>query len=134
MSQNSIIYKIQQNSWFQAGLMCLFWFACEWVVHSLNIPLPSGALGLMIIVFLLITRCIKINYIKRGAELLLRDMLLFFIPAVLAVLEHHEFFGLLGLKILCVIFLSTLAVMLVTALVVDYCYHWRALYAKSSAR
>jgi holin-like protein len=56
-------------------------------------------------------------------------MLLFFIPSVLALLEHHELLGFLGLKILFVIVLSTTAVMLVTAVVVDYCYHWRTAHA-----
>ncbi|MDF1930851.1 hypothetical protein PGH45_13280 [Legionella pneumophila] len=38
--------------------------------------------------------------------------------------------GLLGLKILFIILLSTITVMLVTALVVDYCYRWRTHHAK----
>jgi holin-like protein len=49
-------------------------------------------------------------------------MLLFFVPAVLAVMDHREFLGLLGLKILSVILLGTVVVMSVTALVVDLGY------------
>lgn len=83
-----------------------------------------------IVLLLLMTKHLQLDNIKSGAQLLLADMLLF-IPAVLAVLEHKEFIGLLGLKIFFVIVLSTLAVMLITALVVDYCYHWRNNHAKS---
>jgi holin-like protein len=61
---------------------------------------------------------------KRGADWLLAEMLLFFVPAVLALLDHREFLGLLGLKILAIIVLSTTMVMGVTALTVDLCYRW----------
>jgi holin-like protein len=53
-------------------------------------------------------------------------MLLFFVPAVMAVLDHHEFVGLLGLKIVAVILVGTVLVMGGTALTVDLCYRWRA--------
>jgi NADPH:quinone reductase-like Zn-dependent oxidoreductase len=43
--------------------------------------------------------------------------------SVLAVLDHRELFGLLGLKILAVILGGTIAVMAVTGLIVDLC--WR---------
>jgi len=61
---------------------------------------------------------------KRGANWLLAEMLLFFVPAVLALLDHGELIGLLGLKIFAIILLSTTAVMCVTALTVDACYRW----------
>jgi holin-like protein len=40
---------------------------------------------------------------------------LFLVPVVLAALDHREFLGLLGLKVLAVILIGTLAVMIVTA-------------------
>ena len=60
--------------------------------------------------------------LRRGANWLLAEMLLFFIPAILAVLNHPEFWGWLGLKILAVILVGTGTVMVVTALTVEwYC-------------
>jgi holin-like protein len=134
MIQYKLTRTLQQSSLLQALMMCLVWFSCDYFINWIKLPLSGGILGLGVILFLLLTQSIQIESIKGGAQLLLRDMLLFFIPAVLAVLEHHEFIGLLGLKILCVIMLSTMAVMLVTALVVDYCYHWRTHHTKSPAR
>ena len=120
-----ITSKIQQNSLLQVGLVCLFWLSSELIVHFLKLPFSGGIFGLGMVLLLLATKRLTLNLIKHGAELILTDMLLFFIPAVLALLEHHEFIGLLGLKILFVILLSTLCVMLVTGTIVDYCYHWR---------
>ncbi|KTC91134.1 CidA/LrgA family protein [Fluoribacter dumoffii] len=117
--------KIQQNSIFQVGLIVLFWVASELVVKLAKLPVPGGVLGLGIVLSLLMTRRIRLDNIKRGTELLLGDMLLFFIPAVLAIIEHQELLSMLGLKILFIILSSTFFVMLVTAIVVDYCYQWR---------
>jgi holin-like protein len=47
-------------------------------------------------------------------------MPLFFVPAVLAVLDHRELLGAVGLKIVATILGSTFAVMVVTALTVDF--------------
>ncbi|KTD02909.1 CidA/LrgA family protein [Fluoribacter gormanii] len=126
-----ITLKIQQCSLLQVSLVCLFWLASELIVHFFKLPFSGGIFGLGVVLLLLATKRLTLNLIKHGAELILADMLLFFIPAVLALLEHHEFIGILGLKILFVILLSTLCVMLVTATVVDYCYHWRTDRAKS---
>jgi len=51
----------------------------------------------------------------------LAEMLLFFIPAVPAVLDHQEFLGPLGLKLLAAVLAGTLLVMGGTALTVDLC-------------
>jgi holin-like protein len=125
-----LIVKLQGNALLQSGLIILLWLASDLVVKILQLPISGGILGLGIVLFLLMTQSIKINNIKKGADLLIKDMLLFFIPAVLALLEHHELLGILGIKILFVIVLSTITVMLVTAAVVDYCYHWRTIHAK----
>jgi len=50
-------------------------------------------------------------------------MLLFFIPAVLVVLDHREFLGIVGLKIFVVIVLGTILVMTITAFTVNICLH-----------
>lgn len=62
---------------------------------------------------------------RSSAGWLLAEMLLFFVPAVMAVLDHSEFMGLLGLKIAAVIVAGTVMVMGGTALAVDLCYRWR---------
>ncbi len=129
-----ITSMLRQNSLIQILLVCLFWLSCELIVRLSKLPLSGGILGLGLVLLLLLTKKLKLESIKGGAQLLLKEMLLFFIPAVLAVLEHREFLGLLGLKILAVIILSTITVILVTALVVDYCYHWRANHAASTSQ
>ena len=123
---------IQRNVWLQLGVVLACWLAGESLARALSLPIPGAILGLAIILVLLARRRLSAVSLRRGAEWLLADMLLFFVPAVLAVLNHPEFLGLTGLKILFVILASTVAVMITTALVVDGAYRWRAAHGLAS--
>ncbi|MGV6872838.1 CidA/LrgA family protein [Pseudochelatococcus sp. B33] len=112
------------NRWVQAGLLLAFWLAGEGVVRVLSLPFPGGLVGLVLVLLLLLSGRLRLSRIERGAQCLLSDMLLFFVPAVLAILDHRAFLSLTGLKILAVIVLSTATVMIATALAIDLCYRW----------
>jgi holin-like protein len=117
---------VRRSRLLQIGLMLAFWFAGEAVVRLTGVPVPGGIVGMLLMLVLLSSRRLSVFSVRRGASWFLAEMLLFFIPAVLAVLGHPEFLGLLGLKILAVILIGTLAVMGVTAFTVDFCYRWSA--------
>jgi holin-like protein len=108
----------------QIGLILGLWFAGVQIAKALHLPLPGGIVGMALALGLLMCRSVSLFSLKRGADWFLAEMLLFFVPAVLGVLEHPEFLGLLGVKILAVILLSTIAVMAATALTVDVIFHW----------
>jgi len=122
---------VRHSALLQAGLVIAFWLAGEALVRLLGLPLPGAILGLGLLLALLATGRLSPRSMRRGAEWLLADMLLFFVPAVLAVLDHREFLGLVGLKVLFVILISTTAVMLATAFAVDRCYRWRLGHARA---
>lgn len=123
---------IRHSRLLQVGLICAFWLAGETLARLSGLPLPGGLIGLAVVLGLLATRGLSIFSMKRGADWFLADMLLFFVPAVLAVLDHREFLGITGLKILFVILLSTAAVMVVTAFAVDVCLRWKVGYARTT--
>jgi holin-like protein len=108
----------------QLGLVAAFWLAGEMVVRLTGLPLPGSIVGMVLALIAFFAGGLHVGSMKRGANWLLAEMLLFFVPAVLALLDHRELAGLLGLKILAVIVLSTTAVMCVTALTIDLCYRW----------
>lgn len=125
---------LRKNSSLQTILICCICITCNLLVKQLKLPIPGGILGLILVLVLLMSKKLPLEHINKGAHLLLKEMVLFFIPAVLAVLEHHEFLSILGLKVLSVILLSTTAVILITALIVDYYYHRRLSYAKPASQ
>jgi holin-like protein len=108
------------------------WLVGEGISRATDIPVPGAVLGMFGLLFLLTSGMIQLSSMRRGAYMLLADMLLFFIPAVLAVLDHKEFLGFVGLKIVAVIVAGTLCVMCMTALAVDLGY--RVMLALESRR
>jgi holin-like protein len=116
-----LIYRaLHKSRLLQVGLIVLMWLAGEWLARKTGLPVPGSVIGLFGLLGLLATGTIHLSSMRRGATFLLADMLLFFVPAVLAVLDHSEFLGLVGLKILAVILVGTVTVMSVTALAVDF--------------
>lgn len=130
MMQRSIPLQLRRllrrSRLVQLALVAAFWLVGEGLVRMTGLPLPGSIIGMALALLALSARGLHVGSLKRGANWLLAEMLLFFVPAVLALLDHSELLGLMGLKILTVIVLSTIAVMSVTALTVDLCYRWIA--------
>lgn len=116
--------RFRRSRLLQVALVAAFWLAGEAIARMTGLPVPGSIIGLGLALSVLGAHGLNVASLKRGANWFLADMLLFFVPAVLAVLDHREFLGLLGLKILGIILISTTAVMCVTALTVDLCYRW----------
>lgn len=111
---------IRHSRLIQAGLLAGFWALGEIVAHATQIPVPGSVLGLFLVLALLACGRLQAIHLRRGANWLLADMLLFFVPAVLAVLDHPEFMGFMGLKLLVAVVAGTLLVMSATALCVEF--------------
>ena len=68
---------------------------------------------------------VKPAALQMGAGLLMAEMLLFFIPALMSLLDYGALLRSDGWRILLVIGVSTLMVMLVTAFTVELTVRWR---------
>ena len=99
-------------------LLGLWWLGNE-VAALARLPIPGAVVGMTGLLALFLSGGISLDSMRRGAHLLLAEMLLFFVPAVLAILDHPELLGWRGLKVLAVIAVGTVVVMLVTVGVVD---------------
>jgi holin-like protein len=113
--------SVHRSGPLQVGVVIAFWLAGQSVAKLTDLPVPGGVVGMLTVLLLFMTGRLSVLSMRRGAEWLIGDMVLFFVPAVLAVLDHRELVGLVGLKILGVILGSTLAVMGVTGLTVSLC-------------
>lgn len=114
--------RCRLSQFIQIVIILGFWLAGEAIRRAAGLPIPGAIVGLAILLALLGSKRLNIRMVRRGAQWFLAEMLLFFVPAVLAVLDHPELTGMLGLKIITVIIAGTLIVMTVTAVVVDLCY------------
>ena len=115
---------LRRSRLLQIGLLVLFSLAGQKIAGVLDLPVPGGIVGLILVLGLLASGKLQVQAVRRGANWLLGEMLLFFVPAVMSLLDHHEFLGMLGLKVLATIVAGTAMVMIGTALTIDLCYRW----------
>lgn len=113
----------------QILLLIAFWWIGESLALASRLPIPGGIVGMLMVLALLFTRRLRLRSMRRGAEWFLAEILLFFLPAVLAVFAHQRFFGWVGLEILLTLLVGTLCVGGVTALTVELCHRWRLAHA-----
>ncbi|MDO6405922.1 CidA/LrgA family protein [Pantoea phytobeneficialis] len=98
--------------------------ASDKLVGWLHLPLPANVVGMLLLLVLIITRVIPLRWVKAGANWLLAEMLLFFVPAVVAVVNYSDLLRSEGWRICLVIGISTLLVLAATSLVVDRVYRF----------
>ncbi|NVZ62839.1 CidA/LrgA family protein [Pseudomonas gingeri] len=87
-------------------------------------PIPGGVIGLGMLLLAFAAGWIKPAALQLGAGWLLAEMLLFFIPALMSLLDYGAMLRESGWRILLVILCSTLLVMLATALTVELVCRW----------
>ncbi|MXR35699.1 CidA/LrgA family protein [Craterilacuibacter sinensis] len=107
---------------WQVALLSLWWWCAQALCERFMPVLPGGVLGLVLLFLVLQAKWLPVSWVEQGSRWLLAEMLLFFIPAVVAVVQFTALFEQNGIRIMAVIVLSTACVMLSTALVVDRCY------------
>jgi holin-like protein len=103
----------------QVALIAALLWACNLIVARLGLPLPGSVLGLALLAVLLITGVVPEKWVALGAAWLLADMLLFFIPPVVAILKYRVLLQQSGIGLFAILIGGTATVMLGTALVVD---------------
>ena len=99
----------------------LFVFA-EYLVDWLHLPLPANLVGMVLLLTLILCRALPLSWVRAGARWLLAEMLLFFVPAVVA--NYAQLLLVDGWGIFAVIALSTMMVLGATAWVVDKVYRF----------
>jgi holin-like protein len=112
----------------QIGALVVIWMVAVYISSHWLPGLPPTVSGIAIALILLALGLIKRNWVADGATWLLREMLLFFIPVVIAVLQYQQMLSGKLIAIMLVIVGSTACVMIVTALAVDLAWridaHW----------
>ncbi|BEI00363.1 CidA/LrgA family protein [Edwardsiella ictaluri] len=106
----------------QVVLYALLFLFSQWLVSRFALPLPANIVGMLLLLVLIALRILPLAWVKAGSRWLLAEMLLFFVPAVVAVVNYASLLMVEGGRIVAVIALSTLLTLGMTALVVDRVY------------
>ncbi|WP_439438113.1 CidA/LrgA family protein [Salinivibrio costicola] len=114
----------------QVFVLAGIWFLSDWLVTTFAIPLPANLTGMLLLLGALMLKIIRADWLRRGAAWLLAEMLLFFVPAVVAVVNYQDLLLREGGKIMVVLILSTAMVIASTAWVVDKVYRFEVKMAR----
>jgi holin-like protein len=107
-----------------AVLLAIYLLGCQ-LAAWWSLPIPGGVIGLFLLLLTFAFGWIKPASLQMGAGLLLAEMLLFFIPALMSLLDYGALLRNDGWRIMLVIGISTLTVMLVTAVTVEMVCRWK---------
>ena len=103
----------------ELAILCSLFLLGGQLASWLGWPIPGGVMGLALLLILFASGVLKPAMLQLGAGWLMAEMLLFFIPALMSLLDYGTLLRNDGWRILLVIAASTLMVMLVTAFTVE---------------
>ncbi len=98
----------------QIGFLYFLLLMGNSIARLLHLPIPGSIIGLVLLLLLLQFHIIKLEWIELGAALLLSELLLFFIPSAIGVIDYDALFGVQGMKVVLVIVGSAIIVLFVT--------------------
>ncbi|MBW4048575.1 MAG: CidA/LrgA family protein [Proteobacteria bacterium] len=100
------------------------WLVAQRFVTLYHLPVPPAVVGLFFVVALLLARVVPAHHVADGANWLLGDMLLFFIPPLMAIIQCRNLLASHGLQIIAAIVVGCLTVMVGTGLIVERTLQW----------
>jgi len=87
-----------------------------WGLHRVGVPIPGGVLGLLALFAALQTGLVKLAWVQRTADLLLRHMVLLFVPLTVGLMEMMHILQRQAVALLVSLVVSWAAVFLTTGL------------------
>ena len=104
----------------QVLLLIAAWYGADRAAAWLGLPFSGGVVGLLAMVALLLSGAVRPAAVEHGADWLLSNMLLFFIPLVVSVVQVTGLLKSDGLRLFAAIGLGFIAVLMATALTVEW--------------
>ncbi len=96
--------------------------AGNWL-HAHGVPIPGGVLGLLLFYGAMLTGVLKLRWVERAAGLLLRHMVLLFVPLTVGLMDMGGILSRQAFAILASLIVSFLAVLLTTGLLARWLLH-----------
>ena len=108
----------------QLALLLLFWAIGFGLQQRFHVPISAGVLGLFLALAALLCGVLKLEWIKGGAEVVLGELVLFFVPCVVGLLKYQTLFQSQGWQLISTIAIGTVCVMVATAYAVSIGFKW----------
>ncbi|WP_416825365.1 CidA/LrgA family protein [Ectobacillus polymachus] len=105
------------------GLQILFLYVFamigDMISSFFHLPIPGSIIGMLLLLLAIHYHIIPLAWIARGSDLLLKELLLFFIPSAVAIIQYRDILKADGIEIITILFISTVMVILFTGIVAE---------------
>jgi len=102
------------------GIIFLINYLGNIISEFLPFPFPGPVIGMIILFGLLYSKVLKIDLVEEGANLLIMNLVIFFIPPSVKILSVGELLEGNIIKILLIMIITTTLTMVVTGHTVQY--------------
>jgi holin-like protein len=119
--------RLRGSRLLQVAIIIGLWWLCDYVVRGLSLAVPGAVLGMLTLLALFASGHLHARSLARGADWLLAEMLLFFVPAIMVLIDMPDMMGWLGIKLMFAVVVGASAVMLATAAAVHAFMRWERL-------
>lgn len=99
----------------QLSFLVIIWWVASIIQRTLNLPVSAGVIGLLLVLFALLSGLFKLQWIKTGSDFILGELVLLFIPCVVGIIKYKDLFLTHGWQLILAVFIGTICVMLATA-------------------
>ena len=111
----------------QVALFFLFSQFGSLTAAFFHIPLPGSIIAIALVFLLLQSGLLRLEWIETGANCLIAELMLFFVPSAVGIIQYRQLMLMNGLRFEIVILLSTLTVMICTGLLAEVIHRQRRL-------
>ena len=109
------------NKWLlkllQIIVIICFTLLGQLIVSSFNLHIPGSIIGLVLLLACLHLEWVKLDWVEAGSALLFSEMLLFFIPAMVGIMNYPWLIGSKGILVLLTVIIGTTLAMVSTGIV-----------------
>lgn len=103
----------------------IFLFLGSAVKAIVSIPIPSAMVGLLLLFLSLLLGIVKLEWVEQGGNWLLAELLLFFVPSAVGIVNYDEMLSWQGFMSVLLIGLSTFIVIGSTAFIAEKLNNWK---------
>lgn len=100
----------------QILFLYVFVFIGNTIVSFTHLPIPGSIIGMLLLFICFRFKMIPIQWVESGSNLLIKELLLFFIPSAVAIIRYRDILMTNGTGILAILILSTLMVIVFTGI------------------
>jgi holin-like protein len=97
----------------------------DYAAALLSLPIPGSIVGLLLLFFLLNFNLLPLSCVERGADLLLAELLLFFVPSAVGIVDYQSLLMNSGVELFIVIILGSMLIMALSGFTTNKIAAWR---------